>query len=82
MPVLSVHAAAGGDDPPPPAAVPSAAHPNLCRHNTSATACFGGIIIAVSVVVQPDAPAIATGVAPKESTFTVSPVPLFVVVVV
>jgi hypothetical protein len=36
---------------------------------------------AVSVVVQPEPPAIATDFAPSEFTFTVSPVPEFAVVV-
>jgi hypothetical protein len=41
-----------------------------------------GITEAVSVVVHPLAPGIAMDLAPRESIFAVSPVPLFVVVVV
>jgi hypothetical protein len=38
-------------------------------------------MLAVRVVVQPLAPAMAIDFAPSESTFVVKPVPLFVVVV-
>jgi hypothetical protein len=43
---------------------------------------FAGITLAAKVVVQPLEPAMAMLFAPRESTFVVRPVPLFVVVVV